>query len=78
MIKQASKQSIMPSNRIIAHDNVHIHRILEFVGWEEHTWLVSIHTSYRNKGISTINIKWIQVFRQAESKINMSDRKSVV
>ena len=32
MIKQASRQSIMASNMDMAHDNIHIHRILEFEG----------------------------------------------
>ena len=75
MIKQASRQSIMTSNIVMVHDDIHIHRILEFVGWEEHTWLVSIHTSYRNKGISTINTKRIHVYHQEESKINISSKQ---
>ena len=32
MIKQASRQSIMASNMVMVHDNIHIHRILELKG----------------------------------------------
>ena len=75
IIKQASRQSIMASNMVMSHENIHIHRILGLWGRKGRTWLASIHISMGSKNISTMNIKQIHEYYQVESKINISSKQ---